>query len=354
MPASVREPSWPTELAQTVSGAPQAIPERLTLAVLPDTQYYASCRSPHLESQARFLRENAGSRNIAVVLTLGDLTDHNSPAEWEFFRDTMRPLHSTQPLIYTLGNHDYGKEGSADHRTTLFGQFFAREKLASQGALTAAFQAGHIENAYYRFRVQKDPSGQLESFPAGAEAHRASENEFYLGVLTLEWSPRATTIEWARQTLAAFPEDQRILTVHAYLYNDDTRYDLSARGEGQRWNPRTYGIESNEDHTGHDGEMLWRALVEPDPGFFLVLSGHVLGDGAGRLVSTNSSGHSVHQLLVNYQMLREGGLGYLRLLELAPSTDRIWAHTYSPSNNLSSLAPDQDFQLDLGRRLMKR
>ena len=50
----------------------------------------------------------------------------------------------------------------------------------------------------------------------------------------------------------------------------------------------------------------------------MVLSGHVLNDGLGRLSSTNAFGQVVHQMLVNYQMQALGGEAVLRLIEFLP------------------------------------
>jgi hypothetical protein len=353
LPPEVREPTWPTRLDKTVPGEPAFSAGSLTIAALPDTQYYVSCRLGHLKNQSDWLSAQAKARSIGMVLTLGDLTDHNTREEWQFFQASLNGL--TLPLVYTLGNHDYGTQGSADRRATHFTEFFASGNPATTSARAAVFAAGHIENSYYRFRVSQGKTGILESQPLGNVATDPSSSEFILGVLSLEWSPRRAVVDWARQILASYPNDQRILTVHAYLYSDDTRYDFQSRGEDQHWNPLSYGIERSEgEHgTGHDGEMLWRELIEPDPGFFLTLNGHVLGDGTGQLTSKNRIGRTVHQLLMNYQMLDEGGLGYLRLLELTPRTDQILVHTYSPSLNLTSHLPDQEFSLDLGRSLFR-
>jgi Calcineurin-like phosphoesterase len=354
MPDRLREPDWPLELDSTHKGPPPRSAGSLAWAVLPDTQYYSSCRSPHLSAQANWLVRHLQSQNIGLALTLGDLTDHNSPEEWQFFRDGVRPLARALPLVLTLGNHDYGHDGSADRRMSLFGEFFRTEAQASGAALARTFEPNQPENGYYRFLISKNEAGNLTQVPLG-QAQTKSGESFVLGVLSLEWSPRKSVVSWAKDVLREFNEDRRILTTHAYLYNDDTRYDLETRGQTQNWNPRTYGIEraDGDEHGGHDGEMLWRELVEPDPGFFLTLSGHVLGDGTGHLISPNRAGRPVHQVLVNYQMLREGGLGYLRLFELTNDASQILVHTYSPSLDQHSLAPDQDFSLDLGSSLFR-
>lgn len=181
------------------------------------------------------------------------------------------------------------------------------------------------------------------------------ENAFYaidagplkLGVLMLEWSPRGQTVAWANQVLARNAKRRVIIATHAYLYHDDTRYDFVNRRDRQHWNPLAYGTAQGDGAAdqNHDGEMLWNNLVRRHANVFLVLSGHVLVDGTGLLSSTGDAGNVVHQVLANYQMLDEGGLGYLRLLEIHPDGRHLHMKTYSPSLEVFSYAPDQDFTL---------
>ncbi len=66
---------------------------------------------------------------------------------------------------------------------------------------------------------------------------------------------------------------------------------------------------------------------------------------AARLTSTRPGGTTVHQILANYQMLPEGGGGYLRLLRLWPDARVIHVSTYSPYKGLSKMNPENDFDL---------
>jgi hypothetical protein len=80
---------------------------------------------------------------------------------------------------------------------------------------------------------------------------------------------------------------------------------------------------------------------------FLVLSGHVLGNGTGVLTSRGDHHNVVHQVVVNYQMLKDGGLGYLRLLELLPSGKTLRMKSFSPTLGLFATGPDQTGELKL-------
>src|SRR5690606_10270291 len=98
-------------------------------------------------------------------------------------------------------------------------------------------------------------------------------NEEFL-VFALEFGPRLQTINWANRIVAKHPKHRVIVTTHAYLYSDDTRYDWDTKGKQQHWNPRSYIPENVSD-----GEMMWRDFISRHPNIELVACGHVLNDG---------------------------------------------------------------------------
>lgn len=324
LPEDIREADWPRVLTSTQPKelAPPG-PGTITLALLPDTQYYAACRYPHLRNQSGFLMRERKERNIQAAITLGDLTDHNTPEEWEFFKASLEPLADGFPLLLSSGNHDLGDRGTAKNRHSLLSEYFDEAWAKKSGALKEVMTRGDLQNAFY-------------SIDAG---------KFRLGVLMLEWSPRAATVRWANRLVKRYANHRVIVATHAYLYRDSTRYDYSAKGAAQKWNPLEYGTAQGKLSIdgNHDGEMLWNALIRKHKNIFLVVSGHVLVNGTGLLASQGDAGNTVHQVLANYQMLDEGGLGYLRLLELKPDGKTFHMKTYSPSLGLYSYAPDQDF-----------
>jgi hypothetical protein len=158
--------------------------------------------------------------------------------------------------------------------------------------------------------------------------------------------------------LDRYQNDRAIIVTHAYLYNDGTRYDWQGKGRVQEWNPLSYGTgkgvrdkqprgELLAPDAAYDGEMLWRDLAERHAGVFLVLSGHVLGGGTGVLTSRGEHGNLVQQVLVNFQMLKDGGLGYLRLLELLPDGKTLRMKTFSPTLGSFATPSDQVGSLEL-------
>jgi hypothetical protein len=146
--------------------------------------------------------------------------------------------------------------------------------------------------------------------------------------------------------VAEHPNRKVILITHAYVYHDNSRYDWKAKGKAQLWNPYAYGTAEDPERTS-DGEDLWQKLVRKHSGFAMVLSGHVLRDGLGRLSSRGDHKNLVHQMLVNYQMRVLGGEGYLRLLEFFPDGKTVQVKAYSPYLDLYLTDGQNQFVFDL-------
>lgn len=299
----------------------------ITIAMLPDIQYYSKCQLPHLGAQADWLAAQSATRNIGAALFMGDLTEHDSSSEWEFVREQLGRAEWQVPLVLTTGNHDEGNNGGAHRRSTQLPRYFPNAPGIAQAALVETRNPGDIENAYYRIHLP----------------------HVTLGVLALEWAPRTSTVAWANDVLARHGTDRVIVVTHAYLYDDSTRYDWHTRGAQQLWNPLSYGMAKGEAHRDpeNDGEMLWSALVRRHPGVFLVLCGHVGGSGTGFLASRGDAGNLVLQVLANFQLLDEGGQGFLRLLEIQPDGRSIQMKTYSPSLDSYATGDTQQFEMKI-------
>ena len=81
----------------------------------------------------------------------------------------------------------------------------------------------------------------------------------------------------------------------------------------------------------NNGEDMWWKLVRKYPNIHLVLSGHVVqGDGTGRRMDLGLNGNLVNQILSDYQSDPLGGGGYLRIMRISPSLNRVSVTSYSP------------------------
>jgi 3',5'-cyclic AMP phosphodiesterase CpdA len=278
-------------------------PGSWTLAVLPDTQGY-SLRFPGLFSaQTAFIADKAERLGIQYVLQLGDITNNNTPLEWEHARTALSLLDGVVPYALVPGNHDYGPSGDASTRDTLLNNYFRYTDIAAWPTFGGAYEKGALDNTFHLF----------------------SAGGYDFIVIALEWAPRDEVVEWANAVMSAHPDRLGIFITHAYLNNNDLRYDHLDTEHSQRFNPHNYRTPG----TMNDGQELWDELIRKHR-FVMTLNGHVLGDGEGYLVSQTDLGNPCHQMLSNYQMRDQGGEGYLRLVEFLADRRTVRVHTYSP------------------------
>lgn len=291
-------------------------PGSWTLAVLPDTQVY-SLRFPGLFLlQTAWLVQQQQARDIRFAVQLGDVVNNNTPREWANAYAALRVLYGAVPFALVPGNHDYGPSGDASTRDTLLNEYFPFAEHRGQPTFGGAMEDGKLDNTWHTF---------------------VAWDRQWL-VLCLEWGPRPATVAWANEVMAAHPEHLGILVTHAYMNNNDRRYDHRDQAHPQHYNPHEYRTPGGVS----DGEELWQNLVRKHR-FVLTLNGHVLGDGTGYLASQNDAGKTVHQILANYQFRPLGGEGYLRLLEFLPDRRTVRVKTYSPLYDKYLTEADQQF-----------
>jgi hypothetical protein len=284
-----------------------------TLVVLPDTQNLAKDFPAAYVRQTEWIVAHRRRHDIRFVIHEGDITNNNTPDQWQNARDAMQRLSQVRvPYALLPGNHDLGPEGKCADRTTRLNDFFsARDYRHSRKA--GYFQPGRMENSWHHVPT---PAGDLL-------------------VVALEFGPRDAVLAWADQVVARYPKHWVIVATHAHLYSDDTRFDLEKHGPSQRWSPRSYPLAALGPGEVNDGEQVWQKFITRHRNIRFVLNGHVLNDGAGYLVSEGRHGQQVHQILANYQAAVEprrpyGGGGYLRLMQFLPDGRTVRVKTYSP------------------------
>lgn len=298
-----------------------------TLAVMPDSQHDAAFFPEVILRQTEWIAAHRDSHRIAMLAHLGDVTDDNSPRQWERVRQAFDVLLRARfPFSLTTGNHDLEM---VDHRpvsrSTRLNDFFPADSY-NHSHRSGLFQRGRLENSWHEFEAP--PMGRVL-------------------VLSLEMAPPEAVIKWARTIIAERRPKLTVLVTHAYLYHDGTRYDYAAKGENQSAAPKGYPLGDL-----NDGEDLWRKLIKLEPSISLVLCGHATGDGEGHLISCNDAGGVCHQILSNYQLQVRpsrgfGSGGFLRLLQFQPDNRTVRVRTYSPWYNVWLSEPEQNFTIDL-------
>ena len=291
-----------------------------TLVLLPDIQNYSQYYPGLLLAQTAWIVQNQSKHNIKFVLQLGDITNHNAVEEWENARMALSLMNGRAPYAFCPGNHDYGPGGNASTRETHLNEYLPLKDYALTPTFGGAMVPGKMDNTFHLFE-------------AGGRKWI---------VLALEWAPRDVTVAWANKVMNEHPGRKGILITHAYMNNNDLRYDHTDTENPQTYNPHLYSTPGSKN----DGRQLWEKLVSKHD-FVFAFNGHVLGDGTGYLAEKNKKGKVVHQMLANYQMRQLGGEGYMRLLEFLPDGKTVQVKTFSPLYGKYLLEPDQQFCIKL-------
>lgn len=311
----LRQPGRPVHV-------PKYVPGSWTLVVLPDTQFYSESHPDLFLDQTRWILANKDRYDVRFVLHVGDLVNGDVAGQWSQASNALALLDGQIPYAVVPGNHDYSEFYPA--RTTCLNAYFPPSRFSGTSSFGGVKDAGRMENSYHLFSA-----GGVDWL-----------------VLALEFGPRNATLAWADSIVGQYPGGRVIYLTHAYLYDDDTRYNWAAKGVAQSRNPHFYSADWDPDGT-NDGEELWQKLVRRHASSTLVIGGHVTNDGQGRLASRNDAGGAVHQLAVNYQTGNLGGEGYLRLLEFRPDGKTVQIKTYSPYLGTYLVDPQNQYELEL-------
>jgi len=276
-----------------------------TIAILPDTQLYSKYFPEIFISQTQWIVEHKDELRIEFVLHEGDITNNNNTDQWENAKASLSLLDGNVPYALVPGNHDMGTNGQADTRdTTLLNTYFPLSSFEDSSTFGGVYEPNKLDNSYHLFSA------------GGTD---------WL-ILALEFGPRDPVLDWANQVVADFPNRRVIVLTHAYMYSDDTLLSTLPTHKGS---PHIYGV-ANEPGGVNDGVEMWDKFVCLHPNISFVFSGHGCNDGTGRLVGIGDNGNKVYQMLANFQMLDNGGNGYLRLVEFQANEQKVSVTTYSP------------------------
>ncbi len=279
-------------------------PDEFTIVALPDTQYYSRDFPDIFRAQTQWIADHTQDQHIQLVLGLGDIVDDGAdPVQWQNADSAVRLIEGKLPYMMAIGNHDYD--------------------LAHPAGRTASAQGF---NAHYGPARYAGASWYRGSFPAGS-------NENFYGVvnlngrdfliLVLEFAPRDVALAWADGILKANQDKEAIVVTHAFTFTDNTRMSRCDANSAA-----SFGVGQD-----NDGDDVWWKLLRNYPNIRLVLSGHVnTGDGTGHRMDLGA-GNLVNQMLSDYQSEALGGGGYLRLIRVSASLNRVSVITYSPYSN---------------------
>ena len=136
-------------------------------------------------------------------------------------------------------------------------------------------------------------------------------------------------LDWANEVLDANPGKLVHLTTHRYMFDYRLTNVLPAPLSflpAGRFSALTYSL-GGQSPGPTTAEELFTEFIIKHPNIFAVHCGHV--DAEFKQVDENEAGLPVHQTLVDFQDMTDGGGGWLRLLHFKPDEDEIAVYTLS-------------------------
>ncbi|MCW2949400.1 MAG: metallophosphoesterase [Thermoleophilia bacterium] len=321
--------------------------DSFTVAVLPDTQFYVPHRTAAASAftaQARWLAQRRAERRIAFALHEGDVVnDLCSAQQWRVASFAMSRLDGKLPYAVAPGNKDtvkldVGCAGSNGYAARAGMVTFAPFNHAAPGATNFPPQ---------RQRAASPTSwgGSYTATDASASYHLFDATGVRFLVITLPWGPTDRQLAWALRIARRYDDRVGMLVTHDLL-----GLHAGLRGSGTD----TYELPNGSNQ--NNGAQIWSKLVSVAPNIRFTFNGHVTcrvasdadctRDGAAaHRTAKNAAGKPVYQMLANYQSMRDGGEGYLRLLTISPATHVVRVETFSPVLDRSMRDPTNAFTL---------
>jgi len=280
--------------------------ESFTVVLIPDTQLYSLNFPKSYLRQTQWIKDNAKSRNIKFAIHLGDIVHRNTAKEWAVADRAMSILDGVVPYSMTPGNHDMGPDGSAKTRdTNLYNKTFPPSRYKGK--------------PWYGGNLGKTNDNNFCLFEGGG---------IKFLVISLEFAPTDLALDWANRIVAQHKDRQVIVATHSYQNTDGSR----------KSGPLGYGV------AGNNADQMWNRFVRKHDNIFMVVCGHVLGVAYKK--SQNGRGGYVHEILTDYQGLKNGGNGWLRWLKFVPSQNKIYIEAYSPVLDKFNLDPKHTLSID--------
>lgn len=283
--------------------------EDFTLIVLPDTQEYPKSHPHILTRQAEWIAAYARDLSIGAVLHVGDIVDWNEPIQWRNAKRSMGVLDGAVPYVLAVGNHDVrvsrsGGSDVLDRNGSLINEYFSVENGLRNSGLAGTFEPGRLENTYSLFEF-------------GGSRYM---------VVSLEFGPRDSVLDWANQVVAQHPDHKVIVVTHAFTAPDGgwvtpERFP-NASPEGSRFLP-------NADPSVNSAASIWAKFLSRHPNIFLVLSGHIDTKAMAHQVTKGQHGNPVFQVVTDYQFDPNGGNGWLAMLRFT-ADGKIIVRAFSP------------------------
>ncbi|WP_266080672.1 metallophosphoesterase [Haladaptatus caseinilyticus] len=297
-----------------------------SVAIFPDTQYYAQQDNGIFEQMGQWVADNKEQYNIQMFLHEGDIVQSygsDNDAEWDVAQDAIGRMDDANiPTVLSLGNHDADNiRDPQTFRSRFPATRYKETKESNETILDWGTFEGYAENAYFLQEIH----GEQFLF------------------LTLEFGPRDAVLKWAGQLLETYAEATAFLVTHTYTYHDGTRTDAN-----DNFAPNWYeGGGLPEGSNYNNGEQMWQSELRYHENLANVHSGHHITGSYVARRTAHAEGNRTTQMFMDYQTIDNGGDGWFRLLTVNTQTYNAEITTYSPYLDKWSDDKEESFKFNL-------
>lgn len=257
-----------------------------SIMIVPDIQNYTYTedRFKYLTSIADYYHSNEDS--IDAIIQVGDLTNNNQLWQYEnAYNQFFSKFDSTDQMMYCLGNHDYGSNGSSDIRLSNCPDY-----------MTPIYDIRMEETSYENYVRYMTING----------------NKY--AVLVLEFCTRNNVLDWANNVIQKDSNIPFIIVTHAFLNYYGQLFDYTNPNCAIGGSPKQYKMSGDYKN---DSKEIFDKIIYNNPNVKLVICGHSLTpDYINAICIENVIGEKVGCLMVNFQHYTEGGEGIVGLLNI--------------------------------------
>jgi len=239
-----------------------------SFAFVGDTQYLVyndvHYGTDYASSIYDWILANKDSKKIQYVLGMGDVTDKNEHAEWEYAVDLHNKLGKAQiPYAVIPGNHDdytnYGK----------YNAYFGDVSSFTDN-IDGYYKDGKLQNYYMNFEV-----GQ----------HK------YM-VIALQYGAPDEVLTWANEVVSA-NSDRRVIVITHNLFDYEGNWNIADTREQS----------STADKTLNNGIDIWNDFISLHKNIIIAAAGHVDPEHIKHHIATGVNGNTVNTFLIDPQGL---------------------------------------------------
>ena len=253
-----------------------------SLAVVGDIQKVTYHSPQNVPKIYNWIAANAEEKNIVRAISLGDITEKDTEAEYNIVEDAFKALDGVVPHTIVRGNHDVAN----------FDKYITYEEY--KGTVDGSYNQS-MRNTY-------------NLFEQGGRKYM---------LLNLDCGAKDPDLEWANEVVAAHPDYNVIVATHLYMYRNGGTIDT--------W----YGVA---DYGQNSGTAIWDDFVSLHENIVMVLCGHISTDRVVMNERVGVNGNVVKEFLINPQstdLYYDGGTGMVTMFYFSEDGKTVQVENYS-------------------------